>query len=74
MASDVACGTNNICQANCELVNFDEQYLANITKTVTESNQLVHETHGWKCNKVLNNVTRCANDIYKQNQTLPETR
>ena len=61
------CRSNPICAQNCEYISVNQTYTINQTKTVAEANQTAHEDKGWKCVKTLNNVTRCADDLYKQN-------
>lgn len=74
VADNVVCQLNPICESNCKLIPTHQEYLQNTTKTVNATEQASHEDNGWKCQTVLNNVTRCVNDVYKQNQTVLETR
>lgn len=63
------CASDAACSYNCELVPSTENYTMILNKTVAEDNQTAHENNGWECETTLNNVSRCANDLYAQNQT-----
>lgn len=63
-----ACASNLVCQKNCELVPSTEKYTEVLNKTVSEDNQESHENKGWECETTLNNVSRCADDVYSQMQ------
>jgi len=63
------CSSNALCSRNCELVPVNETYSVNLNKTVEEDNQDNHEEYGWNCTVTLNNVSRCANDLYWKRET-----
>lgn len=64
MIGSEECSSNPLCSRNCELVPVNETYSVNINSTVSEHHQDMYEEYGWNCTVTLNNVSRCANDLY----------